>query len=202
MAGGNPGKLARDGRQRHEDDKYRTPPPATVAALRFLDLPQRTVIWECAGGDGIMVDAIRNEGYPVVASDLRPRRADISALDFLQAKTTPLADVVITNPPFKLLVEFVERALSFPTIRVVAMLTKIQVWNADCRAEFFERHGPNYFCPLTWRLNFLEGQGRWVERNGVRRYEMYKNPTMDCAWNIWIRGMRGPPQTHLLRKPR
>lgn len=48
---------------RRESDFYPTPPEVTVALLDFLRLPENTVIWEPAAGEGDMLETIRACGY-------------------------------------------------------------------------------------------------------------------------------------------
>jgi hypothetical protein len=56
---------------------------------------------------------MRKLGFDVVASDLRKRRCpDSYKANFLEEQKTPAGvSAIITNPPFSLAQEFVERAL-------------------------------------------------------------------------------------------
>ena len=57
-------------------------------------LPMSSVIWECASGEGMMVDALKAERPYVVWSDYG------DGVDFLTS-TPPYAayDLIVTNPP-------------------------------------------------------------------------------------------------------
>ena len=55
---------------RNKSDFYPTPPDATIALLKFLNLPGKTVVWEPASGKGHMSSTIRKMGYAVKESDI------------------------------------------------------------------------------------------------------------------------------------
>jgi hypothetical protein len=77
------------------------------------------VIWEPACGGGKMVAALRQAGFEVIGTDI----AD--GVDFLH-QPPPTRDIgtIITNPPYALAREFIEHALHFDGVRVVAMLLR------------------------------------------------------------------------------
>lgn len=162
--------------KRSQSDYYPTPPEATKAILDFLELDKDQKIWECACGEGHMLNVIRNEGYDVVGTDID------SGVDYLEADTPEDVDFIITNPPFSLAKEFIiksfERGLPF------AFLLKSQFWNAKSRYSLFYAHPPTYILPLTWRPDFLfktRGSG---------------SPLMDVMWCVWI-----PGETKTLYRP-
>ncbi len=119
---------------RRTSDLYPTPPEVTVALMEFLSLPDRTMIWEPAAGEGDMVKAIQNCGYEHVSG------TDIfTGLDFLDAADSlewhASFDWIITNPPFKLAEQFIRKAASLR--RPFAFLLKSQYWHAAIRVELF-----------------------------------------------------------------
>ena len=161
MIGGNPGG------KRADSDFYPTPPDVTEALLDFLDLPPYTAIWEPACGDGHMVDVMRKHDLHVIASDIR------YGMDFLTAENQD-CDWIITNPPFSLADEFVERCIA--SGKPFALLLKSQYWHAKKRLALFRDCPPTFVCPLTWRPDFL------FEQEGKH------SPLMDVMWVIWERG--------------
>lgn len=159
---------------RRKLDNYPTPSSATIALLKFLDLPKSTIIWEPACGIGEMSKVITQQGYySVVSTDLYNYDYGIAGIDFTKT-TSLLGDWIITNPPFNLSAEFIENAHKLEP-EGFAFLLKSQYWHAAKRLELFNRVKPAYILPLTWRLDFLKG-----ERGG--------SPTMDCLWTVWIQG--------------
>lgn len=174
MIGGNPSK------DRSETDFYPTPPDATEALLRFLDLPKTTVIWEPACGEMDMVSVMRSAGYSVVATGLSYGQ------DFL---TEPLheCDWIITNPPFSISVEFIRRCVGHG--KPFALLLKSQYWHAYKRYDLFGSTPPMFVCPLTWRPNF-----KFKEQK-------YGKSLMDVMWCIWVPPYKGETRYCPLKKP-
>ena len=78
---------------RRKLDRYPTPPEATIALMDFLNLDHDIKIWECACGDGAMLDILRAYGHEVVGTDI------IYGEDFL-GDVWHDCNAIITNPPF------------------------------------------------------------------------------------------------------
>lgn len=176
MVGGN-GK-------RRADDFYPTPPEATEAlCLAGLLDPAMKDAWEPACGDGAMARVLLRHGYEVVATDLVDRGFG-HVQDFLKT-TAPLADTIITNPPFNLAEAFIRHANEIGTSQI-AMLLKSTFWHAAKRIPLFNKYPPAVIAPLTWRLDFTGGGA----------------PTMDCVWVVWGGPMeQGVTVFHPLPRP-
>jgi len=157
-----------DKQSRRALDFYPTPPEATIALLDFLKL-KPTTVWECASGNGAMVDVLKQYGHDVIATDI------INGEDYLLIKRD--ADIIITNPPFNISDKFIEKAVN--ECSIVAFLLKTQYWHAKKRYKLFKKHSPSYILPLTWRPDFLYQE----RKNGAKG-----SPTMDVNWNVWIKG--------------
>jgi len=153
---------------RRELDFYPTPPEVTIALMDFLKL-KPCKVWECACGNGAMADVIKTYGHEVIETDLN------TGIDYL--KTEGKADAIITNPPFNLSAEFIEKALN--EADVVAMVLKSQYWHAKGRIELFQKYKPSFILPLTWRPDFLY-QEREKGKSG--------SPTLEIIWTVWIKG--------------
>lgn len=163
-----------EGKQKRRDlDFYPTPPEVTMALLDFLNLPKGITIWEPACGDGAMSDVFKAYDFNVVSTDIAETGYGVNGIDFLDDNAWYPCDAVITNPPFNLSQQFIEKALRAAPI--VAMVLKSQYWHARKRYELFNRNPPAYVLPLTWRPDFMNG-----ERGGA--------PTMEVHWTVWIRG--------------
>lgn len=181
--------------QRKPADFYPTPFDVTVALVDFLQIDEFDTIWEPAAGDGDMVLPLEAMGYDVFSTDIRQTRfieqtRGGMAFNFLMnlgtkhtAKNPPW---IISNPPFSLAAEFIERALSITPN--VAMLVRSQYWHAKSRVKLFEDNKPSWILPLTWRPAFEE------RTRG-------KSPLMDVSWVVWQgRGRNQDPSfTPLLR---
>lgn len=165
--------------QRRASDFYPTPPAATIALLKFLNLPGGTTIWEPACGDGHMIKAMQACGYRVIGTDI------LFGDDFL---TTPLreCDWIITNPPFSGAEAFIRKCQEHG--KPYALLLKIHYWNAAKRKRLFEETKPSHILPLTWRPDFCfrqRGNGRplteqaWAEMEKRIKYKRRVD-----VWNL------------------
>lgn len=171
--------------ERKPADFYPTPYDATQVLMDFLQLPPLTTVFEPAAGDGDMAAVMEANELKVWASDMRTTSFCAGGADFLTSKPAIDPDWIITNPPFKLSVEFICRALAMTPN--VAMLLKSQFWHARSRIEMFERNPPAFVCPLTWRPSFLEK-------------ERGKSPLMDVIWVVW-KGRANVTEFSPLRRP-
>lgn len=157
---------------RNKTDFYPTPPAVTTALLNYLNIDKSNTIWEPACGAGHMAEVIKLGGYNVVASELHSQGYGISNHDFINDDHTKLGKVdwIITNPPFKLSVEFINKSIEVGV--PFAMLLKSQYWHSKGRIELFNKHRPSHVLPLTWRPDFHFGT-----KGG--------SPTMECIWVVW-----------------
>ena len=90
-------------KQRSSDD-FQTPPKALEPLIPFLN-PNWT-IWECACGKENLKEGLEKKGFEVIATDIIYDKE----YDFLN--WTPEYnefDCIITNPPFSLKQEFLQR---------------------------------------------------------------------------------------------
>lgn len=155
--------------KRNQSDFYPTPPEVTQALLDFLKLPAGTSVWECACGEGHMVEVMQQNDLRVIGTDLQ------TGTDFLLAELPEDFCWIITNPPFSLAEQFIRKADEHNV--PFAMLLKSQYWHAAKRVSLFSDITPAYVLPLTWRPDFLfktRGKG---------------SPLMDVIWCVWIPGV-------------
>lgn len=146
---------------RRERDFYPTPPDVTQALIDYLKIPRDKLIWECACGDGDMVEVFQQNGYKCIGTDIK------DGYDFLTHSVD--CDWIITNPPFNLSEQFIKRAIDLK--KPFAFLLKSQYWHSKRRMKLFEICPPYAVLPLTWRPDFT-GQG---------------NSLMDMVWVVWKR---------------
>lgn len=167
-----------DAANREANDFYPTHPGATLALLSVenFDGP----IWEPACGEGDISRVLKTAGYDVVSSDLIDRNYGEVRTDFLM-EWTARAPNIVTNPPFKLAIEFIDKSLALTTGKVVMFL----------------------------RLAFLEGveRGGWFPNTPLarvwvmsRRVPMWRGEIRDeigsvmaMAWFVWDHSHVGPP---------
>jgi hypothetical protein len=161
------------GYERKMLDQYETPAWVTLALVPHLPVTTGKV-WEPACGSGKMVAALRQAGFDVIGSDI----AD--GADFLCQPAKSGIDAIITNPPYALAREFIERAVDFNGVRVVAMLLRTDFDHAATRAHLFAG------CPTFAKKVVLTRRIRWFE-------DSTGSPSFNHCWMIWDRLHRGPP---------
>ena len=167
---------------RKERDLYETPEWVTEAVLPYL-LSIKGTIWEPAAGGGQIVRVLERHGYKVLATDLAGRHADAPLMgDFLSVHDAPCdIHAVVTNPPYDLAQEFVEKALALmePAQGSVAMLLRVDWDSAATRSHLFGK------CP-QWRQKI-------VLNRRIVWFEGGASPSFNHAWYIWDWEHKGPP---------
>jgi hypothetical protein len=161
------------GYERKPLDQYETPAWVTLALIPHL--PALTgKVWEPASGTGKMASALRQAGFDVVASDIT------QGVDFLRHAPEAGISAIITDPPYALAREFIDRALSIDGNRIVAMLLRTDFDHAASRAHLFAG------CPRFAKKVVLTKRIRWFEdSNG--------SPSFNHCWMVWDRRHQGPP---------
>lgn len=179
-------------RERIKDDFYATPETSTRAILDKEVLEGS--IYEPAAGQGHIVKVLK-EYYPnneIFATDLVDRGDPfnlgiVGNIDFLQKEYKQGEfDNIITNPPFNMAQEFIEKALAVATKKVI-MFAKIQLLEGTERRKMFDKFPPKTVYVFTKRQNPM--------RNGSSVDEKGKPwaSTMCFAWFVWEKGYKGKP---------
>lgn len=166
-------------RRRH--DSYLTPAWATDLVLDALPLPGGSWMDPCAG-DGAIIKAVndRRDDVTWTAVEIRPNcenklrslsPAGLLIADFLALTNPPRVDVVITNPPYKLARDFIERCCEIAP--VVCMLLRLNFLASEDRQPWLSAFVPDVFV-LPNRPDFTGGGGDATE----------------YAWLVWERGAK------------
>lgn len=138
-------------RKQYSND-FQTPPYAVKPLLPFLK--KDWVIWECASGKGNLVKTLENEGFKVIGTDI------LQGYDFLKWKPEKF-DCIVTNPPYSLRYEFLERAYELG--KPFAMLMTLTTLEGK-RQKLFREYGIELLL-LDKRINFEtpsgKGSGAW-----------------------------------------
>jgi hypothetical protein len=164
---------------RDADDFYSTPRSAVEQLLAVE--PFYGPIWEPACGNGAISDVLQEGGHEVVSTDLIDRGYGRGRIDFL-LEHKPLANNVVTNPPFKLGTEFATHALALVPGKV-AMLLKIGFLEGPTR-EALHQHLARVWV-IRRRVTFLKGGKEFSRSNGKGGIHTY-------AWFVWDKKHSGP----------
>ena len=169
-----------DERQQH--DYYATEPKATELLLSVETF--NNDIWECTVGGGHMAQVLKENGYNVLSTDIIDRGyPDTEIVDFLDFKGDFDGDI-ITNPPYKYGMEFVEKALDvIHEGNKVAMFLKLQFLEGQKRRKLFMKYPPKTIYVSSARLK--------CAKNGD--FEKYKNSAVAYAWYVWEKGHHDDP---------
>ena len=186
LAGGNP----QNGRV--ENDYYATNPKAVEMLLMNYPFHATTILEPCVGG-GHIANAINDffsNQRVITGLDLVDRGYPNTIVqDFLTWKTNRKFEGIITNPPFSLAQEFIEKGMELLTDDgQMAMFLKIQFLEGAKRKEFFEKYPPKYIYVFRNRMATWNN-GNEVDPNTGKRWAT----TMCHAWFIWEKGSKTEP---------
>lgn len=163
---------------RRPEDFYITPKVAIRELLKREKFTGRG--WEPACGNGAISKFFSNNIH-FRSSDIR-RDKDIygeKGVDFL--KTYHSVDFIITNPPFRLILPFMEHAIECAK-KKIALFGRIQLLESKKRYYFFRHYPPIRVYVFSSRVSCLPQSTK--ERKGR---------VMCFAWFIWKIGYTGKP---------
>lgn len=161
-------------RGRVDQDFYATPPEATEALIRYFGRSMFTPTLDPCCGDGAILKAARGLGVEMRGIELDHGRGYDAFLDFevevgVDALTRPwTGEVVLTNPPFVLAQEFIEKAIR--ECRACAFLERMDFFGSIKRLDFWRRNRPGYVLQLIPRPQFMWG----------------KSDSCEYAWIVWF----------------
>jgi hypothetical protein len=180
-------------RERVAYDFYATPILATLALLKRESFDGK--ILEPACGQGHIMQAVHLHGDPgstIYGTDVIQREdifnlGVLGGVDFLNTEYVPGEyNHIITNPPFSLAQEFIEKSLKVATDKV-AMFCKIQLLEGKARKRLFELGKLKTVYVFRGRVNPLHN-GRETDENGKPW-----SSTMCFAWFVWDNKFKGEP---------
>ena len=169
-------------REREKNDFYATPPEAVELFLDNFKL--KGTILEPSCGMGHISEVLKSEGYDVISKDLIDRGYGITGCDFMNETET--YDTVITNPPFKIAKEFVEKGLEVANHQVI-MLLKLQFLESEARRDFFANTPLKEIYVHSKRIACWKG-GEPLNEKGKKWAG-----TQAYAWFVWEHGYKGEP---------
>jgi hypothetical protein len=165
--------------ERESNDFYATSPEAAKWLLKLETLNKN--IWECSCGQGHLSKVFEEAGHKVYSTDLIDRSYGISGVDFLQ-QTEIFNGDIITNPPYKFALEFVEKGLELlKEGNKLIMFLKIQFLESKGRRKLFDNYPPK----IVW----VSSSRMACAKNGD--FETYKESASCYCWYVWEKGFTG-----------
>lgn len=155
--------------KRDGPDLYETPPCCTEVLLKNLLLPKK-ILEPCAGRFAI-TKVLEAHGHEVDSFDLHDHVGDgrLGGFDFLRDTPDTDANCIVSNPPYKYTVEFVERGLQL--VDTSYWLMRIQFIKSTYAAHVIE-HCTGFY-PITPRPPRMNLDGYTGKKVAA---------TMDVAW--------------------
>lgn len=167
--------------QRHEPadslDFFPTPPWATRALCEYLkitdDLLHGKSAWEPACGEGHMVRPLSEYFERVYASDAHDYGHG-AVRDFLFPGDEPTFDWIITNPPFRLGLEFAVAAIDRARFGTAILVRTAFLESGDRFERLFSRHKPHAILQFCERVPMVKG-----------RYDPKASTATSYCWIVW-----------------
>jgi len=178
------GSSAHADHDRHKDDFYATPQDAVVNFLNCFLYRDKEVlnknVWECSCGDGAISKILENNGYNVFSSDLIDRGYG-EKKDFLTYQNNVGGGDIITNPPFKLILPFLEHGIKLlENGNKLIFLMRLLCLEGKQRNEFFTKNPIKFVYVHTTRI----ACSRPNQTENVATAIAY-------AWYVWEKGYKG-----------
>jgi len=164
---------------RQKDDFYPTPPDAIYPLLEREKFEGE--IWACACGDGAISNILKEYNYNVYSSDLIDRNYGETGIDFL--KSNKKTDNIITNPPFKLGIDFAYHSNQLAT-KKIALFSRINFLEGVARSKMFKLTPIKKVYIFSRRITFTNPDSNKKTHGGGM---------LAFAWYIWERGYEGKP---------
>ena len=133
--------------QNPKNDELYTPPYAVEPLLKYI--PVNAVIWECTDyGGSYITQMLRERGNIVRTTHKRD-------LNFLTDEPGVDFDIIITNPPYSLKDEFLQKCYEYG--KPFALLLPITALEGITRGRMFREHGVELLV-LDKRCDFLDNK--------------------------------------------
>jgi hypothetical protein len=166
-----------------EVQDFPTPCWATRALIEKIlqpnDIPTNEMtVWEPAANKGFMVRPLSEYFGQVFATDKYNYNDRWPVLDFLSVSPheVPPIDFTITNPPFHLAQEFIEKGLEVSRFGV-AMLVRTSFLEGKKRhASLFTQYPPTAICQFVERVPMAKG-----------RMKKETTTATSYCWLVWLK---------------
>lgn len=177
-------KKIKEKAKRIDKDFYPTPFGVIDLFLKHYHIDPNAKLLEPCAGNGNIIRSLQKNGYSnIKAVEIREDEfetlynlvgyGNFAIGDFLTMKienNIGLSDVVITNPPFSLAMEFLNKSLEITTEKgIVIMLLRLGFMATDKRYQFMSKNPPTDLYVLHKRPSFTGGG----------------TDSQEYAWYVW-----------------
>lgn len=179
-------------------DFFPTPPWATRALTRDVlswDVIGSPTVWEPAAGAGHMSRVLEEDASEVFASDVADYGHGFAVGSFVGqgadvAQCPFRPDWIVTNPPFNLALEFVDRALEEATDGVALLVRSVWAEGGQRYERLFKDRPPSVIAQFCERVPMVAG-----------RWDPKASTATSYAWFIWQTDARRSRITEFLWIP-
>ncbi len=158
-------------------DFFPTPPWATRALCEYLKIHEPLLhgksVWEPACGEGHMVRPLSEYFERTYASDVHNYHHG-AVRDFLFPGDEPTFDWIITNPPFRLGLEFALTAIDRARHGAAILVRTAFLEGGDRFARLFGRHKPHAILQFCERVPMVKC-----------RYDPKASTATSYCWIVW-----------------
>lgn len=182
--------------ERDENDFYATHPDAVKDFLKGLEdyndgLTCNKILEPCAG-NGHISEVFKEKGYEVLSWDLVQREYPLDRVgDFLTYDGPQVDADVVTNPPFKLALEFVNKSLDVVTDgRRVCMFLKVQFLEGGKRWE-------RLFSKKCMKYVYVNVRRQHTAMGGD--FNKLEAKTQCYCWFVFEKGFEGEPTVRWIK---
>jgi hypothetical protein len=167
-------------------DDFPTPPWATRALIEHVLDDGQSIsglnCWEPACGAGHMSKVLQEYFCEVYSSDAFDYGYG-KIFDFLSGPLSELNyDWIITNPPFRLLEQFILRALSIARKGVAILARSVFLESVGRYEAIFRNKPPTKFAQFVERVPIIKG-----------RLDIKATTATGYAWLVWEKGKASTP---------
>lgn len=176
---------------RIENDFYATSPQAVKMLLDNYELKADTVLEPCVG-EGHIANTVQDYygNKKIVGLDIVDRGyPGTTVCDFLKWKPDIKYMGIITNPPYSLAQEFVEKCMEvLDDDGQLCMFLRIQFLETVRRKELFKKYPPKYVYVFSKRMPVFSN-GREIDPSTGKPWAT----TLCNAWFVWEKGSKTEP---------
>ena len=131
--------------QKEKNDELYTPEEAIKPILKYLD--KSKIYWECTDfGNSNITRVLKENGFKVISTSKEE-------LDFLNETATFDFDIIITNPPYSLKDEFLEKCYEYN--KSFILLLPITALEGKKRNKMYKKYGLELII-LDKRINYMK----------------------------------------------
>lgn len=164
---------------RRPNDSYPTPSSIAIELVYRWTLPTMTV-WEPCAGEGHLSEVLKKRVNKVISTDITRHE------DFFEY-TSPLAEIVVTNPPFKPIRSFIDHAFDIG-VKKMALVCPERLWACRKGRDQFLRHRPSRWVNLDWREDYLQKNKAPDRALAIAIWECANADA--CVYEVWTRAYK------------